>query len=147
MYAARWFPFHNYAADQATSDITISVPGGFQVVGSSDAPATGSGGKYRFVQSKPALVGNFAYGKYSAKTLRFGDYELQFYTKVGNDALVAAYGETLGRALEFYTKQYGEPQGGKRLIIAQIDDESLGILFDAGNDFYGESPVRAVDAT
>ncbi len=140
-YAARWFPFHDYAADQATSDISISLPAGFQIVGFSDAPVTNAGGKYRFVQSKPALIGNFAYGKYTSKTLRFGDYELQFYTRVGNDALVSAYGETLGRALEFYTKQYGEPQGGKRLIIAQVDDETLdfyssqGIIFMANRLF------------
>ncbi|MDQ3711072.1 MAG: hypothetical protein M3388_02495 [Acidobacteriota bacterium] len=141
MYAARWFPFHDYAADQATSDISISLPTGFQIVGFSDAAVTNTGGKYRFVQSKPALVGNFAYGKYTGKTLRFGDYELQFYTRAGNDALVSAYGETLGRALEFYTKQYGEPQGGKRLIIAQVDDETLdfyssqGIIFMANRLF------------
>jgi hypothetical protein len=97
MYAARWFPFHNYAADQATSDISISLPSGFQLVGFSDAPAAQTGGKYRFVQSKPALIGNFAYGKYTNKNLRFGEYELQFNTKIGNDALVASYGETLGK--------------------------------------------------
>lgn len=141
MYAARWFPFHDYAADQATSDISISLPAGLQLVGFSDAPATGGGGKYHFAQSKPALIGNFAYGKYTGKSLRFGDYELQFNTRIGNDALVASYGETLGRALEFYTKQYGEPQGGKRLIIAQIDDESLefystqGMIFMANHLF------------
>ena len=36
MYAARWFPFHEYAADQATSEITINLPADFQVVGYSD---------------------------------------------------------------------------------------------------------------
>jgi hypothetical protein len=94
MYAGRWFPFHNYAADQATSDITISLPTGFQVVGFSDTPVTQSGGRYHFVQSKPALVGNIAYGRYTNKNLRFGEYELQFYTKTGNDQMVASYGET-----------------------------------------------------
>ena len=82
MYAARWFPFHNYAADQATSDVSINVPNGLQVVGFSDAPVAQTGGKYRFVQSKPALIGNFAYGKYNAKNLRFGGYELQFLSLI-----------------------------------------------------------------
>ena len=40
MYAARWFPFHDYAADRATADITVIVPNGFQVAGSSDEPPT-----------------------------------------------------------------------------------------------------------
>ena len=38
MYAARWFPFHDYAADAATSDISISFPSGYQLVGYSDTP-------------------------------------------------------------------------------------------------------------
>lgn len=131
-YAARWFPFHDYAADRSTSDITITVPNGVQLVGFSDAPVSNTNGKYRFVQTKPALIGNFAYGKYVAKTLRFADYELQFYTKVGNDALVANYGEILGRALDFYTKQYGESSSGKRLIIAQTDDDTLDFYSSQG---------------
>jgi aminopeptidase N len=147
MYAARWFPFHNYAADRATSDITITLPGGYNLVGASDAPVSQTGGKYRFTQSKPALPGNFAYGRYTPKTLRFADYELQFYTKPGSDAMVSTYGETLGRALDFYTKQYGEPDSGKRLIIAQTDDETLdfytapGMIFIADRFFDQSRPL------
>lgn len=124
-YAARWFPFHDYAADRATSDITITVPNGIQLVGFSDVPVTNTGGKYRFVQSKPALIGNFAYGKYVNKNLRINDYELQFYTKIGTEAVVNNYGEILGHALDFYTKQYGESDSGKKIIIAQTDDDTL----------------------
>jgi tetratricopeptide (TPR) repeat protein len=135
MYAARWFPFHNYAADQATSDISITIPAGFNVVGYSDSPVSQTGGKYRFVRTKESLVGNFAYAKYVNKNLRFGDYELQFYTRTGEDAQVAAYGETLGRALDFYTKKFGAPDSGKRIIIAQIDDESLDFYSTQGMIF------------
>jgi len=141
MYAARWFPFHDYAADQATSDISISIPGGLQVVGFSDAPTANAGGKYRFVQSKPGLVGNFSFGKFATKSLRFGEYELQFFTQPGNDVLIANYGETLGKALEFYTRKYGPAEMGKRLIVTQIDDESLdfysslGMLFISNRHF------------
>lgn len=141
MYAARWFPFHDYAADLATSDISISAPGTLQIVGYSDSPVTISGGKSRFVQSKPSLVGNFSYGKFANKTMRLGEYELQFYTKPGNDSLIIEYGETLGKALDFYTKKYGNADFGKRLIVTQIDDESLdfyssqGMLFISNRQF------------
>jgi len=141
MYAARWFPFHDYAADRATSDITITLPAGLQLVGYSDSPVATTGNKFRFVQAKPALVGNFAYGKYISKTLKFGDYDLQFYSRVGNDSRVAGYAETLGNALTSYTKRFGAPDSGKRLIVAQIDDESLdfysslGMLFIASRQF------------
>jgi len=141
MYAARWFPFHDYAADLATSDITLTVPGGMQIVGYSDAGVQGGAGKQHFVQSKPALVGNFAYGKYVSKSLHMGDYNLQFYTRPGTDATVASFGETLGKALNFYTQKYGAPDAGKRLIVAEIDDESLdfysapGMLFISSKQF------------
>ena len=137
MYAARWFPFHDYAADRATADISISLPSGLQLVGYSDSPVTSIGGKYRFVQAKPGLIGNFAYGKYFSKTLRFGEYELQFNSRVSNDALIASYGETLGKAFDNYTKRFGAPEAGKRLIIAQIDDESLEYYSSLGMLFIG----------
>lgn len=141
MYAARWFPFNDYAADKATSDITITLPAKFQVVGNSDAPLTKTGGKFNFVRKNPGLVGNFTYGIYANKTLRYTDYQLDFYTKAGNEQIVAEYGETLGKALEYYTRRFGTPEMGKKLIVAQIDDESLeyysqeGMLFLANRLF------------
>ncbi|HUR96449.1 MAG TPA: M1 family aminopeptidase [Pyrinomonadaceae bacterium] len=141
MYAARWFPFHDYAADPATADITVSLPGGYQVAGYSDQPVSTAGNRYRFVQSKPALIGNLAYGKYGTRSLNLGGYEIQFFTRPGSDQQVIGYGETLGKALEFYTKKYGDADFGKKLIVVQIDDESLdyyssqGMLFISDRQF------------
>jgi hypothetical protein len=141
MYAARWFPFHNYAADLATSDITITLPSGLQIAGYSDAPVTPVNGKYHFVQSKPGLVGNFAYGKYLVKNLKFGDYSINFNTRPGFDANVQSFAETIGKALDFYTKSFGQPAMGKTLNVVQIDDESLdyysanGMLFISSRQF------------
>src|SRR3954447_18218252 len=90
MYAARWFPFHNYAADEATSDITISLPSGYQVIGYSDMPVATTGGKYHFVNARPSLPGNFAYGKFTVRPMTVNGQELQFYAKPGTDAQIAA---------------------------------------------------------
>jgi tetratricopeptide (TPR) repeat protein len=147
MYAARWFPFHEYAADQATSDITLSVPSGLQIVGFSDTPVTATGGKYRFTQKKSGLVGNFAYGKYNPRVLKIGGYEVQFNTRPGFDTLVQDYGETLGKALNFYAKQFGPSDFGTKLVVAQIDDESLdfyssmGMLFVSSRQFEQERGI------
>lgn len=147
MYAARWFPFHDYAADFATSDITLSVPGGMQIVGFSDSPVTAAGGKFRFTQTKPGLVGNFAYSKFTQRSLKIGEYDIQFNTRPGFDTLVQDYGETLGKALEYYTKKFGNADFGKKLIVAQIDDESLdfyssmGMLFVSSREFEQERRI------
>lgn len=143
MYAARWFPFHDYAADLATSDITISLPAGLQLVGYSDSPASAPNARQqRFVQTKPGLVGNFAYGKYTPRSMRYGQYDLQFYTKPGNEARVGEYGETLGKALEYYAKHYGEPDSGKKLTVAEIDDESLDFYSSRGMLFIASRPFE-----
>src|SRR5438477_10156343 len=130
MYAARWFPFHEYAADLATSDITIIVPTGIQVAGTSDEPVAPQVGKdgntrFHFVHHKPVLPGNFVAGQYITKNLRFANYDIQFYAKVGSENRIEHFAELMGKALEAYTKQYGQPAFGTRLVVAQIGDEAL----------------------
>ena len=151
MYAARWFPFHDYAADRATADITIIVPTGVQVAGSSDEPVTAQssreGARYRFVHKQPTLIGNIAAGQYITRSLRHGNYELQFYVKPGSENRIERYSELMGKALEFYTQQYGAPAFGSRLVVAQTDDETLdayaapGMLFLASKLFDPSRPV------
>ncbi len=138
-YAARWFPFHDYAADRATADITVTLPGAFQVVGHSDTDVPAApAGKHRFIQSRPGLVGNLAYGRYTNRNLQIGGYELKFYTRPGSTENVEAYADTIGKALEYYTKQFGEPEMGRDLSIVQIDDESLDFYSGAGITFVSD---------
>jgi aminopeptidase N len=144
MYAGRWFPFHDYAADRATADITVIVPNGFQVAGSSDEPPTQTPGaagttRYRFVHRQPALIGNIAAGRYVTRTLRIGGYELQFFVQPGSEGRIERFGEVLGQALQFYTKQYGAPAFGTRYTIAQIDDDSLEAYAAPGMQFLSTS--------
>jgi aminopeptidase N len=142
MYAGRWFPFHDYAADEATSDITISIPGGFQVVGFSDAPVSSSGGKYHFISNTPSLPGNFAWGKFTPKTMHLGDWELDFYAKPGTDQVIGNYGETLAKALQYYTGRWGVPAAGKKLSVVEIDDQSLDYYSAKGMLFVAERPFE-----
>ncbi|MBA3439399.1 MAG: tetratricopeptide repeat protein [Pyrinomonadaceae bacterium] len=150
MYAARWFPFHDYAADRATADITITVPSGIIVAGSGDEPpqqqSAGNATRFRFVHRQPALIGNIAAARYITRNLRIGGYELDFYVQPGNENRIERYGEVLGRALQFYTQQFGAPASGARFVVAQTDDESLdaytapGMLFLSGKLFDPSRP-------
>ncbi|MER3431735.1 MAG: hypothetical protein C4324_11970 [Blastocatellia bacterium] len=150
MYAARWFPFHNYAADFATADITISLPAGLLAIGYSDSPAVSAAGRYRFTQSRPGLIGNLAYGRYTQRRVEIGDYELQFFTRLGSEQSVQTFGQTLGQALNYYKTSFGNADFGNRLIIAEIDDESLdyysamGMLFIAGRNV-ANPPVSSAE--
>ncbi|MDQ3473552.1 MAG: hypothetical protein M3447_07435 [Acidobacteriota bacterium] len=153
MYASRWFPFHDYAVDRATADITLVVPTGTQVAGTSDDPVVGVPSakdgttRYRFVQKRPELIGNFVAGQYISKSLRFGNYEILFYAKPGSENRINSYAELMGHVLEFYTKQYGTPLFGTRLVVAQVDDDTLdtysgsGMIFLAGRMFDSSRPI------
>jgi aminopeptidase N len=146
MYAARWFPFHDYAADRATADITIIVPNGTQVAGFSEQPVSQQAGRdgnttYHFVYSSPGLIGNFAAGQFISKSLHYGKYDIQFNARAGSENRIEHYGEVVGKALDFYTQKYGTPLFGSRFVVAQIDDESLdaysapGMLFVSSKMF------------
>jgi len=153
MYASRWFPFHDYAADRATSDITLIVPAGLQVAGTSDDPVVAQPSpkegaiRYRFVHRQPVLIGNFAAGQYINKNLTYGNYQLQLYAMPGSEKRIEAYAELTGRVLEFYSKKYGKPGFGNRLVITQIDDDSLdtysgpGMIFLSTKMFETTRPV------
>jgi Aminopeptidase N len=70
-----------------------------------------------------------------------GKYELQFFVKPGSENRIANFGELMGRALEFYTSEYGDPSFGTRLVVGQTDDETMetysgpGMLFLASKIF------------
>ncbi|HWW75492.1 MAG TPA: M1 family aminopeptidase, partial [Pyrinomonadaceae bacterium] len=162
MYAARWFPFHEYAADRATSDITVSVPAGYTVAGMSDEPVVEQAGaqflppagdaasrtaparassqaaglrSFHFVTRQPSLVGNFAVGRFVTKTLRINGYELAFFVQPGSEGFVEPYAQLIGEALQFYTQKYGQPAFGTRLSVVQIDDASLDAYAAPGIEF------------
>jgi aminopeptidase N len=153
MYASRWFPFHDYAADRATSDITFIVPAGLQVAGTSDDPVVAQPApkegaiRYHFVHRQPVLIGNFAAGQYINKNLTFGKYQLQLYAMPGSEKRIDAFAELTGRVLEFYSKHYGAPLFGNKLVIVQIDDESLdtysgpGIVYLSSKMFDSSRPI------
>jgi tetratricopeptide (TPR) repeat protein len=153
MYASRWFPFHDYAVDRATSDITLVVPTGTQVAGTSDDAVAGVASakdgttRFRFVQKRPELIGNFVAGQYISKSLHFGNYDILFYAKPGSESRINSYAELMGHVLEFYTKQYGAPVFGNRLVVAQVDDDTLdtysgtGMIFLAARMFDSSRPV------
>ncbi len=153
MYASRWFPFHDYAADRATSDITLVVPAGLQVAGTSDDPVVAQPSpkegavRYHFVHRQPVLVGNFAAGQYINKNLHYGNYDLRLYAMPGSESRINTYAELMGRVLEFYSKHYGAPVFGTRLVIAQIDDDSLDTYSGPGMIFLSTKmfdPARPV---
>ncbi len=162
LYAGRWFPFHEYAADRATSDFTITVPDGYTVAGMSDEPVAAASGaqflppagdagartaparagaqaaglrSYHFVTRQPSLVGSFAVGRFVTRTVKMNGYELTFHVQPGSESFIDPYAQLVAEALQFYTQKYGPPAFGTRLSLVQIDDASLDAYAAPGVQF------------
>jgi tetratricopeptide (TPR) repeat protein len=141
-YAARWFPFHEYAADRATYDITLKVPKGVLVAGYSERPVTATtavdpktkeeSATYNFVSTKPVLPGNFAAAKYLLRSSNHAGYTVDFYVKAGDEKWADHASKVIGEHLAFYSDKFGKYAFGNKLVVAETDEETLETYSGAG---------------
>ena len=136
-YAARWFPFHEYAADRSTYQITLTVPKEIVAVGYSEQPVVATpvpNNKmaFTFVSTKPILPGNYAAAQYIAKPYSFGGLNVEVYAKVGDEAAADHVAQIVGKHLEYYSSKFGPYAYGNRLIVAEVDEETLESYTGAG---------------
>lgn len=144
-YAARWFPFHEYAADRATYEINLKVPKDIMVAGYSEQPVAAvplvdpqtkaEFSTYSFVSTKPVLPGSFAAGKYLIRSANFGGFTVDFYVKAGDEKWADHAMDVVGKHLEFYSTQFGRYAFGNKLIIAETDEDTLETYSGPGTMF------------
>jgi tetratricopeptide (TPR) repeat protein len=141
-YAARWLPFHEYAADRSTYVINLKVPKGNLVAGYSETPVSATSSidsktkeefsTFTFTCTKPVLPGNFAAGKYIVRSSNFGGLVVDFYVKAGDEKWADHASEVIGKHLEFYSSKFGRYEFGNKLIVAETDEETLETYSGAG---------------
>src|ERR1051325_6792254 len=139
-YAARWFPFHGYASDRATSDISITVPKGWTVAGPTSAPVTSTAGKdgrptFTFVETQPTLPGSFAAGQFITRTINSGGVQIDVFVLPGSENRAQEFGQEVAQILQFYNTRFGPYAYGNRYVVAQVDDETLDNYSAAGITF------------
>ena len=139
-YASRWFPFHGYAADRATSDISLTVPGNWTVAGHSANPVspvpTKDGRKtFTFIETQPVLPGSFAAGQFITKTINSGGMQIDLAVLPGSEARLQEFGTEIAQILQFYNGKFGPFLLGSRFVLAEIDDETLDYYAGAGIAF------------
>lgn len=141
-YAARWFPFHEYAADRSTYEISLKVPKDVLVAGYSEQAVTpvasvdpkskAEFSTYSFASTKPLLPGNFAAGKYIIRSTNVGGFAVDFYVKAGDEKWADHALDVIGKHLEFYSTKFGRYAFGNKLIVAETDEETLETYTGAG---------------
>jgi len=139
-YASRWFPFHGYASDRATSDISLTVPGNWSVAGHSANPVTPVTAKdgrktFTFVETQPVLPGSFAAGQFITKTINSTGMQLDLAVLPGSEGRLQEFGQEIAQIVQFYNNKFGQFQLGSRIAVAEIDDETLDYYAGAGITF------------
>ena len=139
-YASRWFPFHGYAADRATSDISLTVPGNWTVAGHSANPVTPVTNKdgrktFTFVETQPVLPGSFAAGQFITKTINASGMQLDLAVLPGSEGRLQEFGQEIAQIIQFYNGKFGPFLLGSRFVVAEIDDETLEYYAGAGIAF------------
>lgn len=139
-YAARWFPFHGYAADRATSEISLTVPAAWTVAGHSASAVTPVASKdgrktFTFVQTQPVLTGSFAAGQFITRTINSGGMQIDISVLPGSEARIQEFGQEIAQILQFYNNRFGQYALGSRFVVAEVDDETLESYTGAGIAF------------
>ena len=144
-YAARWFPFHEYAADRATYEINLKVPKDILVAGYSEKPIAAvplvdpktkaEFSTYQFVCNKPVLPGTLAAAKYLIRSAKFAEFTVDFYVKAGDEKWADHAMEVVGQHLEFYSSKFGPHAFGNKVVIAETDEDTLETYTGPGTMF------------
>jgi aminopeptidase N len=147
-YASRWFPFHNYGADRATSEIRLAVPSNWKVAAHSDTPLVGAAGKtsgttaYTLTESSPVLPGTLAAGPYLVVPVTNSGTTVEYYVFPGSEGTAAKFAEETAQILAFYQKTFGPYSFGNRFVVAQVDDETLPMSAGTGVEFLSNEILR-----
>jgi aminopeptidase N len=122
MYPARWFPVNDYTADRFTADLRVTVPSGFKVIGTgvetADLAADGKTA-VRFQLTTPSFPGSFAIVKGDPTIIASGGINTTLYFRERKD-MAGAYGQEIGRAMEFLSGVYG-PLPNRNLMVIETE--------------------------
>ena len=119
MYPARWFPVNDYTADRFTTDLRVTVPAGYKVIASglesADAAADGKT-TVRFQTATPSFPGSFAVVQGDPTMIASGGINTALYFRERKD-MAGAYGQEIGRAMEFLTGVFGSLPNRNLMVI------------------------------
>ena len=123
LYPSRWFPVNDYSTDRFSSDLKVTVPEGYNVVGSgtpSKETAAAGSAAYRFKYDQSSFPGSFAVVRGEPQMVASGGIKTYFYFR-DSSAMVQAYGDEIAKAISFFTDVYGSPP---RLSLTVVETEA-----------------------
>jgi hypothetical protein len=119
LYPARWFPISGYTVDRFTADTHITVPSGYQVLGSGLDTHQDAGGKvvYSFHFEHPSFPGSIAVVKDPGAKVSSEGITSTLYFRGDEKAMAQQYGEQIGQMMSFFTGDFGLPPYANLTVV------------------------------
>jgi hypothetical protein len=111
LYPSRWFPVSGYTTDRFTADLRITVPSGYQVLGSGLDTHQEAGGKvvYSFHFDHPSFPGSIAVVKDPGAKVSSEGVTTTLYFRGDEKSMAQQYGEQIGQMMSYFTGDFGLP--------------------------------------
>ncbi len=122
LYPARWFPISGYTTDRFTADMHITVPNGYQVLGSGIDSHQAAGDKmvYSFSFTEPSFPGSIAVVKDAPTKVSSEGVTSNMFFRGDEKTMEHAYGEQIGQMLSYFTGIFGLPPNAT-LNVVEMD--------------------------
>jgi aminopeptidase N len=119
MYPARWFPINGYTTDRFSADLHITVPTGYQVLGSGIDTHQDNGDKtvYSFQFQQPSFPGSIAIVKDPGAKVSSEGVTTTVYFRGDEKSMAQQYGDQTGQMMTFFTGDFGLPPAANLEVI------------------------------
>lgn len=119
LYPARWFPVSGYTSDRFTSTLKITVPAGFQVIGSGSGSNSGNVWTYEF--TKPSFPGDIAVVKGQPVKNSTESITTTLWFRGNAAAQANAYGAVTAQMVNYFTSVFGLAPYANMTIVETTD--------------------------
>ncbi len=119
LYPARWFPVSGYTTDRFTADLHITVPSGYEVLGSGIDTHQAAGDKvvYSFHFDHPSFPGSIAVVRDPAAKVSAEGVTSTLYFRGDEKAMAQQYGEQIGQMMTYFTGEFGLPPFANLTVV------------------------------
>jgi Peptidase family M1 domain len=119
MYPSRWFPVNGYSTDRFAADLKITVPSGYQVLGSGIDTHEQSGDKmvYSFHFEHPSFPGSIAVVREPGKAVASEGVTTTLYFRGAEQEMAQQYGDQIGQMMSYFTGVFGLPPYANLSVI------------------------------
>jgi aminopeptidase N len=123
MYPSRWFPVNDYTVDRFSSEINVTVPDGYRVLGGGIDTSTASAGKvvYKLDSQRPSFPGSIAIVQGDPQRITAEGVTTALYFRGGDASMARPYAEEMGKVMSQLTATYGLPPQSSLTVVETED--------------------------